>query len=237
MVKLLIVDDHEVVRVGLKRILGAMPEISIVGVAASATEALVFAGRTAPEIAVIDFRLSDMPGDELATKLRAGFPRIGIVMLTAYAGEDIVRRALAAGVDRFVTKGAGSKALRTAIESLLCGEPMPCGGAGAVLRQLASYSSPAVPAGLTPRQKRVLELAADGMSDGEIADCLFISESTVRFHMQALKSKLGVRTRAALIATAIREALVDPAGSGAADLRAPSLEGDPRVSLAGSGRR
>jgi DNA-binding NarL/FixJ family response regulator len=212
MAKLLIVDDHEVVRTGLKTIFGEMPDVSVVGVAANAAEAVVFARRTLPEIAVIDFRLADMPGDELATKLRAGFPRIGIVMLTAYAGEDIVRRALAAGVDRFVTKSAGSEALRNAVESLLRGEPKPSGGGAAVLDHLASYSSTASGAVLTPRQERVLELAAEGMTYGEIAECLFIAESTVRFHMQSLKAKLGARTRTGLIATAIREALVDPIG-------------------------
>jgi DNA-binding NarL/FixJ family response regulator len=208
----LVVDDHEVVRRGLQTALAAMPDVEVVGTAADGFEALQLARRSVPEIAVIDFRLPDMPGDELCAKLLALLPSIQVVVLTTYVGEDIVRRAISAGAGRFVTKASGLQELRAAIESILRGEPRPAGGGAAIAAHLQKVTAEQSAATLTPRQERVLELAAAGLTYAEIGERLIISESTVRFHIQALKTKLGAKTKTELIATSIRLALIDPVG-------------------------
>jgi DNA-binding NarL/FixJ family response regulator len=214
MTRVLVVDDHEIVREGLHNVLSAMPELEIVGLAADGAEALQLARRTVPELAIIDFRLPDMPGDRVCARLRQILPSLRIVMLTTYVSEDIVRRTLDAGACRFVTKAAGLGELRHAIRSVMIGEPTPIGGSATVVAHLQRVANEQASAILTSRQERVLELVAAGLTYSEIGERLFISESTVRFHMQALKAKLGARTKTQLIATAIRTALIDPVGAG-----------------------
>jgi DNA-binding NarL/FixJ family response regulator len=212
MTRVLVVDDHEVVREGLHTALSGMPEIEIVGFAADGAEALQLARRTVPELAIIDFRLPDMPGDRVCARLRQILPSLRVVMLTTYVSEDIVRRTLDAGACRFVAKAAGLGELRHAIQSAVSGEPIPAGGSASVVAHLQRVANEQGSAVLTSRQERVLELVAAGLTYAEIGERLFISESTVRFHMQALKAKLQVRTKTQLIATAIRSALIDPVG-------------------------
>jgi DNA-binding NarL/FixJ family response regulator len=214
MTRVLIVDDHEVVLEGLQTALSAMPAVEIVGLAADGAEALQLARRTVPELALVDFRLPDMPGDRLCARLLQTLPSLRVVMLTTYVSEDIVRRTLDAGACRFVTKAAGLDELRRAIDSVLVGDPIPTGGSATVVAHLQQLANEQSSATLTSRQERVLELAAAGMTYAEIGQRLFISESTVRFHIQALKTKLGARTKTQLIATAIRAALIDPVGTG-----------------------
>jgi DNA-binding NarL/FixJ family response regulator len=211
--RLLVVDDHEVVREGLQAALSAMSLIEFVGAAGTAAEALQLARRTTPEIVVADFRLPDMPGDELCARLVALLPSVKVVMLTTYVNEDIVRRVIAAGASRFVTKASGLSELRLAIESVLRGDPTPAGSGGAIVEHLRRVVADQTTTTLTARQERVLELAAAGLTYAQIAERLIISESTVRFHIQALKTKLGARTKTELITTAIRLALIDPVGS------------------------
>jgi DNA-binding NarL/FixJ family response regulator len=211
--RLLVIDDHEVVREGLQAALSAMPSVELVGAAATGAEGLQLARRTIPEIVVADFRLPDMPGDELCARLVALLPSVAVVMLTTYASEDIVRRVVASGASRFVTKASGLSELRRAIESVLRGEPRPAGGGAAIVERLERVVADPAMATLTARQEGVLELAAAGLTYGQIAERLIISESTVRFHIQALKTKLGTKTKTELITTAIRLALIDPVGS------------------------
>jgi DNA-binding NarL/FixJ family response regulator len=212
MTRVLIVDDHEVVREGLQVALSSMSEVDVVGTAGNGAEALQVAKRTAPEIAVVDLRLPDMPGDELCVQLRRVFPSVQVVIFTTYLSEDIARRAFKAGAARFVAKSSGLSELRDAIGSIIRGEPVASGGGEAVVNALRARVSEQAPLVLTPRQTRVLELAADGLTYQEIAARLYISESTVRFHMQTLKAKLGARTKTELITKAIRSALIDPSG-------------------------
>jgi DNA-binding NarL/FixJ family response regulator len=210
--RICVVDDHEIVREGLRRALPNDPSIEVVGEAASGAEALREARRTLPDVMLVDFRLPDMTGDELCRRIRSGFPSTRVVMLTTYLSEDVVRRSLEAGAAGFVTKASGLDELRDALAKLDDEDaPVFAGGASAIVQRLHDANAErATRRPLTPQQERVLELAAYGLTYSEISGRLHISESTVRFHIQSLKERLGVRTKTELIAVAIRAALISP---------------------------
>lgn len=221
-----IVDDHEIVLAGLRVALPDHAGITIVGEATSGTEALRVARRCVPDVVVTDYRLPDMTGDELCRRLRKAFPSLAVVMLTTYLSEDVVQRALDAGASGFVTKAAGLEELRGVLNDAARRDTTRLvGGAPAIVHRLHTrlVSTVARPR-LTPQQERVLELAAEGLTYPEISRRLHVSESTVRFHIQRLKEKLEVRTKAELVAVAVRAALIAPgqdlpattAGSGSA---------------------
>jgi DNA-binding NarL/FixJ family response regulator len=211
--RLLIVDDHEVVREGLASALAADERFEIVGTAATGKEALQRARQTLPDIALVDLRLPDMRGEDLTRELRTRFPSTAVIILTTYLGEGTVRSALEAGAAAYVTKAAGLPELRAAIERVMEDGTAANGTAAPqIVKQLhavvASRMDEAIP---TPRQEAVLELAAQGMTNGEIGERLYISESTVRFHVQKLKEKFQARTKTELIAKAIRTGFIAPA--------------------------
>jgi len=209
-VRLLVVDDHEVVREGLAAALAADGRFEIVGAVGTAAAALREARRSNPQVALIDLRLPDMTGDLLCRELRSRQPATAIVILSSYLSEDLVRAAIEAGAVGYVAKAASLSELRETLEQVV-------GLAGAIteqpivsqLRELVARR--AGEALLTPQQERVLELAADGLTYREIGERLYISESTVRFHMQKLKVKLSARSKTDLIARAIRAGVIAPA--------------------------
>jgi DNA-binding NarL/FixJ family response regulator len=208
--RILIVDDHEVVREGLVAALSSDPGREVVAVASTAEEGIRRAKQTLPDVALVDFRLPDKSGVDLCRHMRENFPSMALVMLTSYLSEDTVRDAIQAGATAYVTKSAGLVELRrvlTQIETGRAGEE----GASQIVEQLHRIAhANAGGAGPTPQQQRVLELAAEGLTNEQIGARLFISESTVRFHLQKLKGKLGARSKTDLIARAIRKGLIAP---------------------------
>jgi DNA-binding NarL/FixJ family response regulator len=211
--RLCIVDDHEVVREGLRTALGKDPSVEVVAEAGSAEAALGAVARSRPDIVLTDYRLPDLPGDELCRRIRAAHPATAVVVLTTYLSEEVVRAAVDAGAAAFVTKGAGLQELRAALAEVAAGGTSLRGGSGALVERLHRQAQAQAPESrsLTPRQERVLELAAEGLTYREIAARLSISTSTVRFHIQGLKDRLGARTMSELVAIAIRAALITPA--------------------------
>lgn len=212
--RILIVDDHEVVREGLRASLATDSRLEVVGTAETGQAALEMARRTLPDIALVDLRLPDMSGEDLTRELRSRFPSTAVIILTTYLSEETVRGALDAGALAYVTKAAGLPELRAAIERVMADTGAPDSTSGPqIVKQLhelvASRMSEAMP---TPQQERVLELAAQGFTNHEIGARLFISESTVRFHVQKLKAKFGARTKTELIAKVIRMGYIPPAG-------------------------
>jgi DNA-binding NarL/FixJ family response regulator len=213
-VRILIVDDHEVVREGLKASLAADPRLEVVGTAPTAAEALAIARRTLPDIVLVDLRLPDMTGEDLTRAIRERFPSASVIILTTYLSEETVRSCLQAGAAAYVTKAAGLPELRAAIDRVMAGETAQDLNAGPqIVKQLHELvAGRMVDAMPTPQQERVLELAAQGFTNHEIGARLFISESTVRFHVQKLKAKFAARTKTELIAKAIRTGFIAPAG-------------------------
>jgi DNA-binding NarL/FixJ family response regulator len=211
--RILVVDDHEIVREGVNTVLEAEPRYEIVGAASTGREALEQARRTLPDVVLLDLRLPDIRGEELCRKLRKGFPSTAVIVLTTYLSEGTVRGALDAGATAYVTKSAGLSELRSALDSLRPGKetPQPASGSQIVERLHELVSQRIAESLPTPRQERVLELAAQGLTNKEIGERLYISESTVRFHIQRLKERLGARTKTELIAKAIRAGVIAPA--------------------------
>lgn len=214
MVRIMIVDDHEIVREGLRASLSADERFEVVGEAGSGQEALRRVRQTLPDIALVDLRLPDMRGEDLARDLTRDFPNTSVIVLSTYLSEETVRGALDAGAVGYVTKAAGLPELIAAIERVMDGETVVDPMAGPqIVRQLhALVSSRMSDVTPTPQQERVLELAAQGFTNQEIGSRLFISESTVRFHVQKLKTKFAARTKTELIAKAIRTGFIAPAG-------------------------
>jgi DNA-binding NarL/FixJ family response regulator len=208
--RILIVDDHEVVREGLVAALSSDPGREVVAVASSAEEGIRRAKQTLPDVALVDLRLPDMTGIDLCRHMREHFPSMALVMLTSYLSEDTVRDAIQAGATGYVTKSAGLTELRRVLAQIETGE-VAADGASQIVEQLHRIAQAnAGGDGPTPQQQRVLELAAQGLTNEQIGARLFISESTVRFHLQKLKAKLGARSKTDLIARAIRKGMIAP---------------------------
>ncbi|MGO9957225.1 MAG: response regulator [Solirubrobacteraceae bacterium] len=208
--RVLVVDDHEVVREGLSAALSADGRFEVVGAVSTAAAAMRQAQRSRPDVALVDLRLPDATGIELCHDLHQAFPSMALVMLSSYLSEDTVRDAMDAGVYAYITKAAGLAEVRSAlVEAVVEREGQAHPQIVAQLHELVSRRSGG--SQLTPQQERVLELCAEGFTYREIGSRLFISESTVRFHIQKLKGKFGARTKADLIARAIRAGAMGPA--------------------------
>jgi DNA-binding NarL/FixJ family response regulator len=210
----MIVDDHEVVRRGLVTTLRTLRRYSIVGAVSTAAEALEAARQLQPTIAIVDLRLPDMTGDELCRALIEQVPGIAVVMLSTYLDEGPVRAALVGGASAYVSKAAGLLELCHAIDRIVNGEqPSSAQQAPQIVRQLhtlIAQRESAFPMPLTPQEEKVLKLAAQGLTNHEIGERLFIAESTVRFHIQKLKGRFGARSKTDLIAKVIRSGLISP---------------------------
>jgi DNA-binding NarL/FixJ family response regulator len=216
--RLLVVDDHEIVREGLRSALSADPDTEIVGETGSGEEALRLMRRTLPDVLLTDFRLPDMCGDVLCRRVVADFPQTSVVVLTTYLSEEIVRQVIDAGARGFVTKASGLGELRKVLAGARSAHsPLADRCSSALVERLHRATAERKVAGvglLTPQQERVLELTVQGFTYAQIGERLFISESTVRFHIQRLKERLGASNKAELIAVAIRSALIAPGGDG-----------------------
>jgi DNA-binding NarL/FixJ family response regulator len=212
--RIMIVDDHELVREGVRSALSRVAGIEVVAEASTGREALRRVRQTLPDVALVDLRLPDMRGEELTRELARGFPGTAVIILSTYLSEETVRGALQAGAAAYVTKAAGLPELLAAIERVRLGRSAAGPAAGPqIVKQLHQLVNERMSGTTpTPQQERVLELAAEGYTNQEIGKRLFISESTVRFHVQKLKAKFEARTKTELIAKAIRTGFIAPAG-------------------------
>ena len=209
-IRVLIVDDHEVVREGVCAALSIDGTFQVVAAVATCAAALVAAARTRPDVALVDLRLPDAMGDRLCSELHRRLPSTAVVVLSSYISTDTVLAAMQAGASAYITKAAGLSQLRDVLCEVAAAGEDPV--EPQIVRQLRELvASRTGDAGLTPHQERVLELSAEGLTYKEIGARLYISESTVRFHMQKMKAKFGTRTKTELIARAIRTGAMAPA--------------------------
>lgn len=237
--RIIVVDDHEIVRAGLVATLGSDPDIQVVAAIGTAREAIEALPRLRPDVAVLDLRLPDMPGTDLCRELIAAHPTISVVMLSTYLSEESVRASLAAGAGTYVTKSAGLAKLRETLKQLagrsgVRGDAVQAYAIAGQLHRLATQH--AGPTRATPQQQRVLELAAQGLTNREVGERLFITESTVRFHIQRLKELLDAKTKAELVAKAMRSGMIEFAPEDLAGHEQHDDSADPRPALAGAGR-
>jgi DNA-binding NarL/FixJ family response regulator len=200
------VDDHELVRAGLRTFLGLQADMAVVGEAASAEQALALVPRLRPDVVLLDLVLPGMSGVEAVRRLRAAHPDVKVVVLTSFAGEESVLPAVRAGAAGYLLKDVGPGELAEALRAVHAGgAPLHPAVAATVMHSVAGPARDP----LTPREHEVLRLVARGLPNRLIARELALSEKTVKAHVSAILAKLGVadRTQAALYA--VRHGLVD----------------------------
>jgi DNA-binding NarL/FixJ family response regulator len=203
--KVLLVDDHDLIRKGLRHAFERDRQFEVVGEAATAAEAVRQAGALQPDVVIMDLRLPDGSGLEAARALRKASSTMGIVVLTMYAGDDQLFGALEAGASAFVPKDAPAEdVIAAARHAAVSPRAFTASDlAGAMQRKL----SPTGPQ-LSPREKEVLGLLADGLGVAAISKQLFISESTTKTHISKVYEKLGAGNRAQALMTAMRLGLI-----------------------------
>jgi DNA-binding NarL/FixJ family response regulator len=223
-IRVLAVDDQRVVREGLAMLLGLLPDVEVVGTAADGEEALALAGELRPDVILMDLRMPRVDGVEATRRLRASHPEIKVVVLTTYADDRSVIDALRAGALGYLTKDAGADEIRQALQRVASGQASVdpavqmhlveaiATTATATATTDATSASPAsqLPDGLTPREAEVLGLIGAGLSNTEIAAQLFVSEATVKSHVNHMLPKIGARDRAQAVGYAYRHGLVPP---------------------------
>ncbi|NUQ97671.1 MAG: response regulator transcription factor [Streptomyces sp.] len=208
-IRVFLLDDHEVVRRGLADLLDGEPDISVVGDAENVEHALVRAPAVRPHVAVLDVRLPDGDGISVCRELRSRMPELAVLMLTSFDDEDALLDAIMAGASGYVLKQIKGSDLISAVRTVASGQSMLDPATTArLMRSLRTEpaETPSVApelAGLSPREREILALIGDGLTNREIGKQLYLSEKTVKNHISRLLAKLGVqrRVQAAVLAT------------------------------------
>ena len=207
--RVLLVDDHQLIREGLRRAFDRAGDLEVVGEASTAAAAVESLTALQPDVLVTDIRLPDGDGIALTASARAANPRLGIVVLTMYAGDDKVFAALEAGASGFVGKDAPVEEVVAAARHAAANPSAFTARdlAGALRRRAAAPVGPQ----LSPREREVLGLLVDGLAIAQIARRLYISESTAKTHVAKIYEKLGAGNRAQAVMAAVRLGLVTTA--------------------------
>ncbi|CAL9325900.1 response regulator [Streptomyces sp. SudanB182_2057] len=208
-IRVFLLDDHEVVRRGLTDLLDAEPDISVVGEAATAGHALTRGPALRPHVAVLDVRLPDGDGITVCRELRDRVPRLACLMLTSFDDEEALLDAIMAGASGYVLKQIKGSDLVSAVRAVASGQSMLDPATTArLMRSLRADpaeapSPPAELTGLSARERDILALIGDGLTNREIGKKLYLSEKTVKNHISRLLAKLGVqrRVQAAVLAS------------------------------------
>lgn len=208
-----VADDQTAVREGLATLLELLPGLTVVGTASDGDEAVALVARTRPDVVLMDLRMPGCDGVEATRRIRAGYAATQVVVLTTYADDESILQALQAGALGYLTKDAGRSEIARAIEAAAAGQSVLDPAVQARLLAVAGDAAPSAtaetrPDGLTPREVEVLALIAGGLSNGQIARSLFVSEATVKTHVNHIFAKAGVRDRAQAVHYAYQHAIV-----------------------------
>lgn len=206
-IRVLTVDDHELVRNGMAFLLSPYEDIKVVGSARSGEEALRLCEELGPDVILMDLILTGMDGAAATQAVRAKYPRVQVLALTTFHDEDLVARTMQAGAIGYLLKGASMDELAAAIRSAHAGKPTLAAEAVQALTQ-AARSGPKPGDDLSPREREVLTLLVAGKSNREIADELIISLPTTKRHVSNILSKLEVANRAEAVSLAVKHGLV-----------------------------
>jgi len=208
---ILLVDDHEVVRIGLKSLLERHPQFTVVGEAGSAREALEQVANLKPEVVIMDIRLPGTSGIEACEEIVTKFPGTKVIMLTSYAEDEMLFSAIRAGASGYILKQIGSDDLVKALEAVSRGEalldPAVTQRVFQEVRRAVKEEEASAFAHLSQQEKHVLLLVSEGKTNREIAKSLFLGEGTVRNYVSSILSKLGVNNRAEAAAYAVEHNL------------------------------
>jgi DNA-binding NarL/FixJ family response regulator len=203
-ITVLLADDHEVVREGLRLALLRSPHIRVVGEAPDGETAVSLAERRRPDVIVMDLRMPGMDGIEATEEIMRRLPDAKVLIFTAYSERALLQRGLESGARGYILKEAPHETLLRAIEKVAAGETFVDPALMAVLA--GSRGGTDV---LTPREREILQLLADGMSNADVAGQLFISQETVKSHVRHILTKLEADTRTQAVAIALRDAMID----------------------------
>ncbi|MDG4825919.1 response regulator transcription factor [Asanoa sp. WMMD1127] len=216
MIRVVVADDHEVVRGGFAGLLATQPDIEVVGTAADGAEAVRVCATAAPDVVLMDVRMPGVDGIEATRRLTASAAHPRVLILTTFDLDEYVYDAIRAGASGFLLKDVRAEALFDAVRVIAAGEALL---APTVTRRLISEfarahrpsaPSPVALSALTPRETQVLRLVAEGLSNPEIAARLVVTEETVKTHVSRMLTKLGLRDRTQAVVAAYETGLVIP---------------------------
>ena len=205
-IRVIIVDDHAVVRGGLRLFLLAFEDLELVGEAGNGEQALRLCEQAQPDVILMDLVMPGMNGVQATRKIREGYPQIQVIALTSFDEEDLVQRALEAGAISYLLKNVSASELAAAIRAAHAGRSTLAPEAAQAL--IESTRPSRLGYDLTDREREVLAVMIEGMSNAEIAESLTISRSTAKFHVSSILSKLGVSSRAEAVSLALQRHLV-----------------------------
>lgn len=209
MIRLLIIDDHEMVREGLKAMLLTEPDFAIVGDAANAKQAIELVEALRPDIVLLDIRLPDTSGIEVCHAITERFPETAVIILTTFSDESLVAQCIQAGARGFIIKDIERFDLKRSIRAVARGEAaIDTKAAVAVLAQLRRTqhaTQDVVPELLSTQQLVILRLVAQGLSSKEIATQLYLSENTVKGYVQEILHRLNVKNRTEAVMVAVKQ--------------------------------
>ena len=204
-VRLLICDDHPVVRAGLSGMLSGEPDFEVVGEAQNGKEAVAFVGELKPDVVLMDLRMPEMDGVTAIGHIKSDHPDVHILVLTTYESDADILRAIETGATGYLLKDTPREELFGAIRTVAQGQsPLAPGVAARLMQRVRDPEEE----GLSTREIEVLELVARGTSNKEIAKILWVSETTVKSHMLHIFDKLGVTDRTAAVTEALKRGII-----------------------------
>jgi two-component system, NarL family, response regulator LiaR len=206
-IRVLIVDDHSLVRTGLKLFVMAFDDLELVGEAAGGEEAIRICCQLQPDVVLMDLAMPGIGGAAATRAIREQCPQVRVIALTNFQDVEMVQKALQAGAIGYLLKNVTADELATAIRAARAGRPTLAPEATQALIQATTRTEPQA-YDLTPREREVLEWMAKGLNNTEIAGRLIISPVTVKFHVSNVLSKLGVTSRTEAVALAIQRGLI-----------------------------
>jgi DNA-binding NarL/FixJ family response regulator len=201
-----LLDDHEIVRLGVRELLESQPDIKVVGEAGTAASALARIPALKPDVAVLDVRLPDGDGVSVCRQIRSAMPEVACLMLTSYADDQALFDAVLAGAAGYVLKEIRGSDLVGAVRTVASGQSMldPAAAAALMARLRDEASHPDPLAGLTGQERKILELIGEGLTNRQIGEQMFLAEKTIKNYVSGLFAKLGMERRSQAAAYAAR---------------------------------
>lgn len=206
--RVVVVDDHEIVRAGLAALLGREVDIDVLTLVASGEEALGVIDVLRPDVAVVDYRLPGMTGVELCERITRAYPEVAVIMLTTSLEDAVVEGALEAGARAYVYKDVDGRSLKRAIRDVAHGEAVLDPKVAGRVAKWAQRRHDGGPGALSPRETDVLRLVAKGAHNKEISEALHLSDNTVRTYLRRILGKLECQSRSEAAAIAAKHGLL-----------------------------